>query len=341
MPAPTPAWLSTLASAAGNNATRDEMLAMLDADIKSEVATNRRKQRAAAADGKAALERLQRDADEHVAERSAARKSHVSSSATSPQSYPQQLRSGDYGGAGASGASPASATAMVGTSDSPAYHELLYAEGMLGKAERAKWREEAQSILLAQELDGCTFEPHLNGHSEELVALARDGDARPLSERAMDVLEEQKERRLRLAQELEDERRRDAARPPKSSSAAAPRSPEAFLEDVARRAQESRESKQRLASDTLYARYRKAHAPFGGWSAVERTPPSSSKAAAAAASSHWPVGVGPAGFVASAEFMGATAAATARYEGRPRPGSSPRRSDQGQSTPRRTPPRAS
>ena len=113
-----PSWLRGV-KAAGSPAN---MMAALAADIRSEVRSTNRDRRDAS---EAAFTRLQRDAKRDALTRSSARSSHASeaqSSAASPQR------------------------------SSTLYHELLYAEGMLGLAERARWVEEAKGVLTAQEM---------------------------------------------------------------------------------------------------------------------------------------------------------------------------------------------
>ena len=90
----------------------------------------------------------------------------------------------------------------------PTYHELLYREGMVGLAEREKWRGEAIDVLNAKELTDCTFHPQINETSKSLVAEARGGrtDAR-IDLRAQEVLAEQRMRRRLLVEHVEEQRR--------------------------------------------------------------------------------------------------------------------------------------
>ena len=53
------------------------------------------------------------------------------------------------------------------------YQELLYAEGMVGKAEHEKWRVEASRLLKAEEIRECTFSPRISATSRHIVREAR------------------------------------------------------------------------------------------------------------------------------------------------------------------------
>ena len=75
------------------------------------------------------------------------------------------------------------------------YHELLYEEGMLSRAEHQRWAEEGQRVLASKDMAECSFKPRLNPRSVELAAAG--GRAR-LSERTEEVLEEQRSRRQHL-----------------------------------------------------------------------------------------------------------------------------------------------
>ena len=240
-----PSWLRGV-KAAGSPAN---MMAALAADIRSEVRSTNRDRRDAS---EAAFTRLQRDAKRDALTRSSARSSHASeaqSSAASPQR------------------------------SSTLYHELLYAEGMLGLAERARWVEEAKGVLTAQEMAGCTFAPELDAHSQELVAQARiyePDTARPLAERTEEVIAEQKHRQKLLADIVENARRAECETPARSPRATPRRSDsgrsgrygytggsscalalhddsstasESFLEGVSRNQREQRDRLQQLRSN--------------------------------------------------------------------------------------------
>lgn len=77
------------------------------------------------------------------------------------------------------------------------YQELLYEEGMLGKEERQKWREESVRLLSACEQQQCTFHPSLNARSVDLTR------GRPkLFNSTTEVLDAHRARRAALEDQL-------------------------------------------------------------------------------------------------------------------------------------------
>ena len=87
------------------------------------------------------------------------------------------------------------------------YHELLYREGMEGKTERENWRREAADVLIATELQACTFRPAVCDGSTKLVM---EKPWLRLDRRAGRVLAEQQKRRQQLCEHVERERQRQA-----------------------------------------------------------------------------------------------------------------------------------
>ena len=169
------------------------------------------------------------------------------------------------------------------------YHELLYREGMVGKQEREKWRNEAADVLAARELQACTFRPAVSDTSKRIVAEARalgqDGGGLRLDQRTEHILAEQRLRRQRLAEVVEKQRQSESLSPSAvAAAAAAARSPPAasssdgaglctspeaegneagksvcrvsnaaFAEGLARSEQHRRARQQQAKSDTLFA----------------------------------------------------------------------------------------
>ena len=223
-----PAWLKKAASVE----TEKDLLAALDESIRAE------------ARGKPRERREKREAAEAVFDRL---NSDVLARSTASSAADQQRQS----------TSPP--IAWVTTQGPGSYHELLYAEGMLAKAERARWRTEAEAVLEAQELLGCTFTPSLDAHSEELVAQSREYDwhgARPLCERVEMVISEQRMRRQALQENIEDGLREEMRPPVRASPRLPPGATEpsgTFMERVERESLESRLARQRLCSDTYHA----------------------------------------------------------------------------------------
>ena len=149
------------------------LLQMLDADIKNEVKTTRREKREA---NKAVLQRLQDESARIAACKAHEKKMQELVEATVPaeskRANHQARRAADLAALGYR------ATDRGANAPTPSYHTLLYNEGMISKVERDHWRDEALSVLTAQQLAVCTFTPRLNEHSRSLASAASNSNIR-------------------------------------------------------------------------------------------------------------------------------------------------------------------
>jgi len=126
------------------------------------------------------------------------------------------------------------------------YQELLYEEGMLGKEEREKWRQESVNLLSACEQRECTFRPRLNDNSRDLMR-----GQPPLTERTEEVLETQKARRQALADVVLSREMEALARPALASPIVGPlrRTANEVVADLCWRAEEMRNRRQLVKAE--------------------------------------------------------------------------------------------
>lgn len=98
----------------------------------------------------------------------------------------------------------AESVAAPPSSASSAFHELLYQEAVVSKLERAKWREEAQSVMESAELDACTFAPTICKNSQQLARGVKN-----LKVRTPEVLEARRRRLQEVTDAIEEKERHE------------------------------------------------------------------------------------------------------------------------------------
>lgn len=227
--------------------SREALTQLLAADIRAEVQTKARQTRERK---EAALARLQDDASCKVTKlRSPATESpsedmpssdvrtHIRGSSARDAKYMSRIAASKVheaealsGSHGPRLAWTANLSSRANAHSSMSYQEHLYREGVLGRAEQLKWRDEALEVLAAHELSECTFQPAVNDKSRSLVADARaieraaggESAGLRLDQRIGAVLEEKRARRQELMQHVEAERRHELEKKPPPSLPPAP-----------------------------------------------------------------------------------------------------------------------
>ena len=151
-----PAWLYDVAGARD----RDEAMARLSASIKDELIITKQTRRDQQA---AALARLQEDAQEVAL---------IQQRGGSAAALAAAARNGSLLMPPQQSVAKSPEQSSYWKSRGLQYTDLLYAEGMRGKAERERWRHEAKHMLEEQQLFDCTFSPQLNPNSKSIVSNA-------------------------------------------------------------------------------------------------------------------------------------------------------------------------